>query len=165
MQIQEVFAPPHIITVQRLADEIWNEYYPSIIGTSQVKYMLENFQTAKSILQQIQEGYQYFILSDETVFGYMAIKKEGTSLFLSKIYIQKDYRRKGYAKKAIAFLKGITTKEGLQSITLTVNKNNIIAITAYKKVGFKKTGSLIKDIGNGFKMDDYSFELLCLNGE
>ena len=161
MQVKEVFSPPKIISVQRLADEIWNEYYPSIIGQDQVNYMLSTFQTAKAVLAQIQEGHQYFILTDETTLGYMAIKRESHCLFLSKLYIQKGSRQKGYAKDALEFLKDIAKKEGLHSIFLTVNKHNIMAITAYEKLGFNKTGSLVQDIGNGFKMDDFSFELLC----
>lgn len=161
MQIQEVFSPPQIIAVQKLAGEIWNEYYPSIIGQDQVDYMLETFQTAKAVLQQMQEGYQYFLLTDETALGYMAIKRENACLFLSKFYIQKDSRQKGYSKEALEFLKDITKKEGLRSIILTVNKHNTTALTAYEKLGFNKTGSCVQDIGNGFKMDDFSFELLC----
>lgn len=41
---------------------------------------------------------------------------------------------------------------------LTVNKNNVKAIRAYEKTGFKNIGSLVQDIGNGFVMDDYKME-------
>ncbi|MBC8238244.1 MAG: GNAT family N-acetyltransferase, partial [Helicobacteraceae bacterium] len=84
MQIKEVFSPPEIIAVQKLADEIWNEYYPAIITQEQVDYMLETFQTAKAILGQIQEEYIYFLfIKDEQNIGYMSIKKMQSALFLS----------------------------------------------------------------------------------
>ena len=166
MQIKEVFSPPEIIAVVKLADEIWNEYYPSIIGQDQVNYMLETFQTAKAIHAQIQEGYHYFILKEnETLLGYMAVQKQDYSLFLSKLYIQKDDRKKGYAKEALLFLEDNVKKEGLHSISLTVNIHNSTAINAYERLGFIKTGSLVQDIGNGFKMDDFSFELPVKNRE
>jgi RimJ/RimL family protein N-acetyltransferase len=161
MQIKEVFSPPEIISVQGLADEIWHEYYPAIITHEQITYMLDTFQTARAILQQIQEGYQYFLLKDETNLGYMAIKRHQDRIFLSKLYIQKASRQKGYAKEAIRFLKDLADKEGLRSIDLTVNIHNTTAITAYDRIGFHKTGNLVQDIGNGFIMDDFTFELLC----
>jgi RimJ/RimL family protein N-acetyltransferase len=39
-----------------------------------------------------------------------------------------------------------------------VNKNNVNSIKVYEKLGFKKTGPVIQDIGNGFVMDDYKME-------
>ena len=47
---------------------------------------------------------------------------------------------------------------GLGKITLTVNKNNAIAIEAYRKMGFENAGSIVTDIGGGFVMDDYKME-------
>ncbi len=41
---------------------------------------------------------------------------------------------------------------------LTVNKNNVRAINAYEKIGFKNLGSVIQEIGHGFVMDDYKME-------
>lgn len=160
IQIKEVFSPPQIIAVQKLADEIWNEYYPSIITQEQVDYMLETFQTAKAILQQIQEEYFYFLLiKDEKNIGYMSIKKQDNTLFISKLYIQKDARLQGHAKQALHFLKDYAKKAGLTTLFLTVNKHNETAIKSYESFSFKRTGSLIQDIGNGFIMDDFRYEL------
>ena len=36
--------------------------------------------------------------------------------------------------------------------------NNIGAISAYEKLGFRKVGSLVQDIGSGFVMDDFAME-------
>jgi len=43
----------------------------------------------------------------------------------------------------------------LKIIMLTVNKNNTNAIRTYEKLGFINVGPVVKDIGNGFIMDDY----------
>jgi len=162
MQIIEVFSPPQIISVQELAYEIWNEYYPPIIGQEQVDYMLTSFQSSKSILQKINEGYLYFLLKqDAKEIGYLAIQKQGSALFISKFYIHKDARRQGYARQALSFLKDYAKEEGLNRILLTVNINNQTAIRTYEDLGFIKTGELLQDIGEGFKMDDYTYELQC----
>ncbi|MBC8238488.1 MAG: GNAT family N-acetyltransferase, partial [Helicobacteraceae bacterium] len=91
--------------------------------------------------------------------GYMSIKKMQSALFLSKLYIHKDAREKGHAKQALLFLRDYAKKEGLTSIFLTVNKNNETAIKTYESLSFKRTGSLLQDIGYGFIMDDFRYEL------
>ena len=162
MQIKEVFSPPEIIAVQKLAFQIWNEYYPPIIGQEQVDYMLESFQTAKAILQKINEGYAYFLVKkDKKEIGYFAIQKQGSALFMSKFYIDKDARKQGHARQSLNFIKDYAKEEGLNRILLTVNVNNETAIKTYESLGFIKTGELVQDIGNGFKMDDYTYELQC----
>ena len=160
MLIKEVFSPPQIIAVQKLADEIWNEYYPAIISQNQVDYMLKTFQTAKAILEQIQNKYFYFLMiKDEKNIGYMSIKKIEDALFISKLYVLKDEREQGNAREAVIFLKHYAKKIGLKSLFLSVNKNNILAIKTYESLLFKRTGNLLDDIGNGFVMDDYRYEL------
>jgi len=46
-------------------------------------------------------------------------------------------------------------ENNLQSLILTVNKDNRTAISAYQHYGFEITGDSIVDIGNGFVMNDY----------
>ena len=48
--------------------------------------------------------------------------------------------------------------DGLQSVYLTVNKQNHGPIAVYKKLGFQIVDSVETDIGNGFIMDDYIME-------
>lgn len=48
--------------------------------------------------------------------------------------------------------------DGLESIYLTVNKNNTNTISAYIKLGFEIVDSIITDIGSNFVMDDYIME-------
>ena len=45
-----------IETLAALADEIWHEFFPGIISDAQVDYMVEKFQSAPAMRQQIAEG-------------------------------------------------------------------------------------------------------------
>ncbi len=149
--------------VALLAREIWTEHFTAIIGKPQVDYMLEKFQSAEAILRQIEdEGFLYYLLkeNDGEYIGYTGIvpDKNKRELFLSKLYIRCDKRRQGYAKKAMQFIEDFARQMGLDKITLTVNKNNAIAIEAYRKMGFESAGSIVTDIGGGFVMDDYKME-------
>ncbi len=145
--------------VETLAREIWAEHYTPIIGTEQVEYMLERFQSGQAILQQIKLGILYFLITaDEELIGYIAVHPRSDELFLSKIYVRSDQRGRGYGKKAVQFAETLAHARRLKKIVLTVNKNNVGSIKAYEKMGFKNAGSLVQDIGNGFVMDDYKME-------
>ncbi|MBD0831764.1 GNAT family N-acetyltransferase [Aestuariibaculum sediminum] len=143
-------------TIEKLADIIWREHYIPIVGKPQIDYMLEKFQTAEAISQQVANGMMYFALFFNKIpVGYIAIQIEEQTMFLSKIYVLKAYRGKGIAKSAMNFVENEAQKYNLKEIRLTVNVNNKEAIHAYSKLGFINKGSIIADIGNGFIMDDF----------
>ena len=141
----------------QLAKEIWEEYYPTIITQEQIHYMIDTFQSTKAIERQIQEGMQYYLaISNEDEIGYLAYATEkNSSLFLSKIYIKRNFRNRGKGREMFAFILGQAQKQKLKTVRLTVNKNNTASVEKYLKMGFTITDSVVKDIGNGFYMDDY----------
>lgn len=145
--------------IEGIACEIWNEYFTPIIGKAQVDYMLEKFQSKKSITKQIENGTLYYLIKDDDGrIGYLAVLPEEDYLFLSKLYIVSAERGKGHGRKAIELIEELAIEKGIRKILLTVNKNNFDTIEMYKKVGFKNQGSIVQDIGNGFIMDDYKME-------
>lgn len=144
-----------------LASKIWHEYWTEILTESQIEYMLENFQSVNAIEKQIaEERYNYYFISDENNenIGYFGISNKENYMFLSKLYLLKEYRRKGIGKAAFEKIKQLAAKENLTTIRLTVNKYNTNTINAYKKWGFIITDAVITDIGSGFVMDDYIME-------
>ncbi|NJX16645.1 GNAT family N-acetyltransferase [Tamlana crocina] len=146
----------HYKTIEVLAYTIWNDHYIPIIGKAQVDYMLEKFQSAAAIENQIADGFEYYLLiyKSETV-GYLAIKPEESALFLSKIYVLPHYRGQKIGKKAMDFVEKHAKDSGKTHIRLTVNKNNVQSVEVYKKLGFKLVGPIVIDIGHGFVMDDF----------
>jgi RimJ/RimL family protein N-acetyltransferase len=159
MTIEKVSTESQIETVARLAHEIWNQHFIPIIGKAQVDYMLEKFQSKKAISEQIENGYSYYLLKvDDDYAGYTGVCPREDQLFLSKLYIRISQRGKGLGRKAIEFLEELAEENGLNKITLTVNKYNANSIRAYEKFGFANISSIVQDIGNGFVMDDYKME-------
>lgn len=145
--------------IQSLAISIWNEHYTPIIGSKQVAYMLDKFQSAEAIEMQIKNGYNYYLIQfGKDIVGYIGFELKMNELFLSKLYINSSSRGKGAGKKSIKFIESIAKQIKLNKITLTVNKNNINSIAAYKKFGFKIIDEIIVDIGDGYVMDDYIME-------
>lgn len=162
LNFTEVMTDAQIEVTAALANEIWHEFFPAILSAEQIDYMVEKFQSVRAMKEQIgSEGYKYFLLfrGRERV-GYIAVRpdKDGR-LFLSKLYIKKEHRGKGYAAEVFGFLKKYCRGNGFDSVWLTVNKNNISAVSVYEKRGFKKIGEGVTDIGNGFVMDDFYFQL------
>ena len=149
-------------TISVLSKNIWTEHYTPIIGLDQVNYMLEKFQSEIAIQNQINiDNYKYYlIIYENTAIGYLSIKNNDDALFLSKIYIDKSCRGKGFGKIAINFIEEQAKDLNCQTIYLTVNKYNINSIMAYQKIGFIKTEELFIDIGNGYVMDDFRMEKL-----
>jgi len=145
--------------IEALAREIWTEHYVPIIGEVQVKYMLDMFQSEKAIAEQIKKGFLYYIIEEDgQLIGYLGVHPRGKELFLSKIYVKSSERRKGFGQKAMTFIENLAAEGKMDKITLTVNRNNLDSIKAYKKMGFEKVGEILQNIGNGFVMDDYKMQ-------
>lgn len=144
-----------------LAKEIWQEYSICFIDQDQIDYMLEKFQSVQAVKAQInfQKYSYYFLEEDGENFGYFAVQPQKGNLFLSKIYIKKDFRGKGYGRKAFTnAIVEIAKEMEKPKIKLTVNKYNFASIMAYEKLGFERVGEEETDIGNGYIMDDYIYE-------
>ena len=122
--------------------------------------MLKNFQSSYAIEEFIAEGYEYYFikLADKSV-GYLAIQNRKDHLHLSKFYILEKFRGKGIGRQAFDFITQRAKDIKLPSIRLVVNKDNSNTIEVYKKMGLKIIGSPVTDIGGGFVMDDYEFEM------
>lgn len=150
----------NITKLANLASEIWHEYWVEILTPEQIDYMVENFQSEKSISNQIKnENYIYFFINvDNENAGYIGLSKKQDHMFLSKLYIKKEFRHKGLGTKAFDFIKNFAKENNYKNIILTVNKYNTNTINAYKKWQFKEIDSVVTDIGNGFVMDDYIIE-------
>lgn len=149
-----------------MADRVWHEYFTIILKPEQIDYMVDKFQSVPAIKEQMENGYvYYFIMAEGQYAGYTGIHKEAQEkrLFLSKLYIMKEHRKKGFASAAFEFLKELCKKEGLRSIYLTVNRFNLETIEVYKAKGFRIMKEQVTSIGNGYVMDDYVMELALDN--
>jgi ribosomal protein S18 acetylase RimI-like enzyme len=157
VHLKKVTRHREILETSGIAHVVWREHYNGIISNEQVEYMLSRFQSPDAISKAVSEGYEYYIIRRLGVSaGYLAIKpgEPAGEMFLSKIYLLKDYRGKGYAYDAISQLEEKCRRQRLSSIWLTVNKGNP-SVDTYKKIGFEISEEKVTDIGSGYVMDDY----------
>jgi predicted acetyltransferase len=144
----------------RTAQEIWNEYFPALIGQDQTDYMVERFQSEEAMKEQEKhEHYRYFhVLQGDALVGYIGLKYEPDRLFLSKLYLRQDARHQGIASKMLAFVFEQAKHNCYDSVYLTCNKHNTHSLDVYAAKGFKTVDAVVSDIGNGYVMDDYILE-------
>ena len=150
-------------TLATLAKRLWHCAFDNLIGPKQADYMIEKFQSVTAFERQTTSEYYsyYFIIYNGEKVGYTAIanRPDDDRLFLSKLYLEPEIQGKGIAVKTLSFIKDKTKEYKKRAVYLTVNKGNAHAIAVYEKFGFYRIDSVVTDIGNGFVMDDYIYEL------
>ncbi|MBZ3935836.1 GNAT family N-acetyltransferase [Methanimicrococcus blatticola] len=175
-KIKKLETDKELDNVAALAKEIWTEHYTPLIGPAQTEYMLRVFQSPERIKTDIRErNFSYFAVvseDSEEQIAYLALQPDERGVFISKIYVKKEFRRLGIAKMLIRFSLDFA-KEEIKSpnsvfdaskntrpcLWLTVNKGNSGPIEFYKKEGFVIDNEAVTDIGHDFYMNDYIMTL------
>ena len=161
MEFEEVTLPDEkaVKELSEMASAIVKEYYDPIIGAMQNDYMIEKFQSVPAIKRQLSKGYRYYMVRmGEDRIGFIAFYPRGSAMYLSKLYLYKRERGKGYARPILDFVIAAAKAEGLTAIELNVNRNND-TVHIYEKLGFEVLREEKNDIGNGFFMDDFVYQL------
>ncbi len=148
-----------IRSMSEMATSIVREHFDPLIGKAQNDYMLSLFQTESSIKEQLENGSRYFFVRDaERNVGFLAFYPKEHAMYISKYYLYKTERGKGYARKMLDYVINEAKKAGKNCIELNVNKRNS-ACQVYEHLGFRIIRSVKNDIGHGFFMDDYVYRL------
>ena len=145
--------------MSNMATSILREHYDPILGKEQNDYMLEKFQSVSAIKEQVLGGYEYYFAVEGEEVGFLAFYKKDKVLYLSKLYLKKECRGKGYGRKMVEFTAENAKKYGLSGVELNVNKYNYDTIKAYEKMGFVRIRDEKNDIGSGYFMDDFVYLL------
>lgn len=149
-----------LAVINRLGSEIMHRTFDSITPEGQTDYMVNLFLTGYSIRQNVKNsGYVYKIVQmngeDAGFFAYCPARyydpKYADGTFLSKLYLNDCARGKRISSKIFASLP--------RPVYLTVRKDNLQAVNVYKHCGFKIVESVVKEIGQGYVMDDFIMKL------
>jgi ribosomal protein S18 acetylase RimI-like enzyme len=160
VQLVPVTTATQVANVARMAREVWNEYYVSLIGQAQVDYMVAKFQSAEAMQAQVDSGYEYFHIRQSGVnVGYAAIRHDAADarIFISKLYLLAAHRKAGAGRQTLALIERMARERGATHLWLTVNKGNA-SVQAYERLGFRIVEAMVMDIGGGYVMDDYKME-------
>lgn len=162
--VMPVVTEKQILEVEDAANHVWHNYYKDILSEKQIDYMLEKYQSKEALYRQMDEGYIYYMLMvDGDLAGYMCILLQSDCVYLSRLYIKAEYRRRGLARRAINYFDVLLSSPNneysyIQKIRLNVERKNSFAINVYEHLGFHKVKSVDTDIGGGFFCNDYIME-------
>lgn len=152
-----------IPTIIQMAQRIWRAHYPGIISDAQIDYMLSTLYAPERIAGEIAEsGVAYFLAEqDGSAVGFAAVgpTENADIATLHKLYVVPELHRSGIGGALLKAAFANAAETGHDSLILAVNKHNSKAIAAYYKWGFRQRDSVTVDIGGGFVMDDYIFEI------
>ena len=142
-----------------LAAEIWRAHYPGIISTAQIEYMLAQRYDPATVRAELARGDLWWdqLLVEDRMVGFASyfLVPDAGEMKLDKLYVHPDHQRKGYGSMLLDRAITIARAYGCKTLALAVNKRNRHAIAAYEKNGFETRAAVVKEIGNGFVMDDY----------
>ncbi|MBL0911413.1 MAG: GNAT family N-acetyltransferase [Bacteroidia bacterium] len=143
--------------IRRLAEIIWREHYPAIIGTEQVEYMLQRMYSEFELERQIGEGQVFYICHiNNEALGFFSVQvKEDGSGFIPKFYLAREQRGRGVAAAMMNEALRYLSAHGCKEVRLQVNRMNIRPLNFYFKQGFKIEKAADLDIGDGFFMNDF----------
>ena len=145
--------------VAALAGIVWRRHYPGIISVEQIEYMLERGYALAALRRFIAEegaGLDLAHLDDRLAgfAGYYRAERPD-ELKLDKLYVHQDFHRRGVGRALIASAEAAARRQRRTTLILNVNKNNVQAIRAYERSGFRVREAVVVDIGGGFVMDDF----------
>ncbi|MDR2965348.1 MAG: GNAT family N-acetyltransferase [Treponema sp.] len=159
MSYKQIKTPQEIDTLVSLIREIWPEVFIPIIGKAQVDYMLVHYQGKDIILSEIENGRQYFFIKYAGApVGYFAYNLEEDYLYISKVYLKKEFRGKGLSTKVFDYFEETARASSKKKLFLRVNRKNKQAIDIYLHRGFVITESIDEPLGN-FVLNDYCMEM------
>lgn len=152
-----------IATIRKLAQQFWPVAFTSILSTIQIEYMMEMMYSEQAVEQQMNEGHQYAIAyQNSEQVGYVSYETDHDvtkKTKVHKLYVSPNHQREGLGKAMLEYVVDRAIESKNNAVFLNVNKYNTQAINFYKKSGFFLSKAETIDIGEGFVMDDFVFEL------
>jgi ribosomal protein S18 acetylase RimI-like enzyme len=151
-----------IPTLQALAETIWRRYYPRIISSAQIEFMLARMYSTAQIESELRAGHCWELTElDGAPVGFIATHlADDVTLKLDKLYLQLAWHGKGYGQQMLRHVETRARALGSARIQLFVNRNNTSAVRAYLRAGFQIVEELDQLFGE-FVLNDYRMTKDC----
>ena len=160
LEMIRVLEPEHIAELANFASEIFREYFSQLHTPDKVEYLCKYLLSTEVLIKAIaDEGYEYYFVDhDGEHVGFIGVCPHEDHLFLSKLYLKKEARGRGWGREEFEFVKDLARYYGLDTIRLTCARDNVASLDRYDHMGFKKVGKVDSDVGDGLQMKDYILE-------
>jgi diamine N-acetyltransferase len=97
----------------------------------------------RALLDRPERGRVWLLEIDKQPVGYIVLTLGfsfeflGTDAFIDELYIVPEFRRRGFAKRAVEFLEAEAKKLGVNALHLEVDEGNDAAFELYRQNGFE----------------------------
>jgi ribosomal protein S18 acetylase RimI-like enzyme len=151
-----------ISLIHQLAKEVFFPTYEPLQPKDKVAYLFSLMYNETALTEQMEKKKHSFLLvEDESGYlGYASYEfnyKGSGKIKIHKIYVMPTAQGKGVGKEMINWIADVAKQSKIEVLLLDVYRHNP-AIQFYEKIGFKKVGEQVTDVGNGFVMDDFVME-------
>jgi len=159
LNYKKVTSDTEIHEIAALAYELMHFDYAPYVRKSHIDAYLDEHQSVDAIKEQIRSTYEYyFIFSGEKLVGYIGLDFLKDHINLSKLYLCKDSRGKGFGRKIITWIVEEAREKKLKKIELIVLQENQGAIRFYQSNDFEIVGTYIKKFDSG--SEEKNFEMI-----
>ena len=154
--------PADIPLIRALALEVWPVTFADILTPAQIDYMLDMMYSETSLREQMDvKGHQFLIAEhDGEPAGYCGYQIDYTPRVtkVHKIYVLPRTQGSGLGRALLDKVAEIAVAARQIKLRLDVNYQNP-AIGFYERMGFNKVDEITTEIGEGYLMEDYVFEI------
>ena len=97
----------------------------------------------RHLLNHPELGRIWMLFVNQNPIGYIVLtlgfsfEFHGTDAFLDELYVAPEFRRRGFARKALERLEAEARKLGVNALHLEVDKGNDAAFELYRRAGFE----------------------------
>jgi ribosomal protein S18 acetylase RimI-like enzyme len=126
----------------RMENNLLRENRELLIQDFSPKFRNERY-TKKDLYESIKKDKFYKLLLNDKIIGFCSyktnVKEISRSIFINNIYIDKEYRQKGYGFYLLKQVMDIATQpsKNVKHIILSVVASNTNAVKLYRNLGFK----------------------------
>jgi ribosomal protein S18 acetylase RimI-like enzyme len=162
IQIRQA-TPQDIPLIHQLAKEVFFVTYEPLQTKEKVAYLFNLMYSESTLSEQMQKKKHTFLLAEDATgyLGYASYEfnhKGSGKTKIHKIYVMPNAQGKGVGREMINWMADVAKQNKVETLLLDVYRHNP-AIQFYEKMGFKKAGEQVTDVGNGFAMDDFVMEM------
>ena len=148
--------------IQQLAAEVWPATYRGIIPEAQIEYMMDRMYTTESLTEQLTTGAKPYLIAYDAgkSVGYVSYSLDylPRTTKVHKLYVLPQGQGHGYGRSLLNAVAERAHAARQTRLRLDVNRDNP-AIGFYERIGFTRVAEAVTDIGQGFVMDDFVYEI------
>ena len=160
------------VTVGEIPASRWSEYKelrlealktdPQAFGSSYENTLLHPDAVWQARLEAVigsDKNWLLFAEEKNTLIGMIGATREGATLNIVSVYVVRPARGRGISKMLLArMIDGITKSRAVEIVRLTVNKDQIPALTLYRSFGFEIVGDEEVFMGDGLMHTEYTLQ-------